>query len=125
MDFKLVLYTGTSCSKCPRAREVVREVAKELGWTEGKEFVEKLIDGENLKEEQDIELEGKKYHIVQNVSQITTQNVPCALAGEDYAIEALTLQVASVPSIVINGGPVFKGIVPEKEQLMEEIKKVF
>ena len=88
MDLKLVLYTGTNCPRCPGAREVVREVAKEVGWTEGKEFVEKNID------------------------------------KQDNMIEALTFQIASVPSVLINGEAVFNGAVPTREQLMEEIKKV-
>ena len=59
---KLILYTATKCPKCPGARKVVREVAKELNWVEGKDFVEKIIDGTELQPGEMI-LEGEKYFI--------------------------------------------------------------
>ncbi len=115
---KLILYTGTKCHKCPAAREVVREVAKELGWKEGVDFVEKLIDGIEL--EGEVELEGEKYHIVKSPEDI--KESPSAVVGEDISVEALMFQIASTPSIVFNEEPVFIGDVPTKEKLLEIIK---
>lgn len=46
---KLILYTGVKCPKCPGSRKVVREVANELGWKEGTDFVEKIVDSDNVK----------------------------------------------------------------------------
>jgi glutaredoxin len=42
--------------------------------------------------------------------------------GENM-IEALQLQIASTPSIVLGEDVIFRSVVPTKEQLMEEIKK--
>ncbi|MEM5804338.1 MAG: hypothetical protein QXU82_00585 [Candidatus Aenigmatarchaeota archaeon] len=120
----LVLYTATTCPKCPKARETVREVAKTLGWVEGRDFIEKLIDGENIKTEQVMELEGKPYHIVQDASKITPQTAPCALAGKDFFIEALTLNIASVPSLVLADGTIYRGELPQKDQLIEKIRNM-
>lgn len=115
---KLILYTGTNCPKCPAARKVVREAAKELGWEEGKDFVEKLIDGTEL--EGKVELEGEVYNIVRKEEEI--KETPSAVVGEDVSIEALMHQIASTPSIVINDEPVFIGEVPTKEELLQAIK---
>lgn len=120
--FKLVLYTGTRCSKCPKARELVREVARELNWKEGIDFLEKIIDGAELKPSV-TNFEGQRYNLVLNPEDINTDNVPAALVGEDFTIEALMLQIASTPSIVINDEAVFVGKIPTKEELLEEIKK--
>jgi len=121
---KLVLFTGVHCPKCPQARMVVRQAAKELGWIEGKDFVEKLIDGQNLKTPSIVEIEGSKMHIVSSEDEITTGNIPAAICGKDLAVEALMYQIASSPAIVINERAVFKGNSPSKEELLKEIKKV-
>lgn len=42
---------------------------------------------------------------------------------EEYMIEALQMQIASTPSIVIDNDVVFRGKAPSKEELLEEIKK--
>jgi hypothetical protein len=121
MKMELILYTGTKCPKCPAARKVVREVAKELNWVEGKEFVEKIIDGKDI-EPGTMDLDGESYNLVKGAEEIG-DNLPAALVGEDFTIEALMFQIASTPSIVIKEEAVFVGEVPTKEQLLEEIKK--
>lgn len=118
----LILYTGTQCPKCPAARHVVREVAKELGWVEGKDFVEKLIDGQDIKPGE-IELEGEKFIVVRKPEEIDASKGPHVLAGEDFSIEALMYQIASTPSIVYNDEPIFIGKVPTKEELLSAINK--
>jgi len=115
----LILYTGTKCPKCPDAREIVRKVAKKKGWKEGKDFVEKLIDAADLKPGT-MDLEGKKYHLVTSVDEISQENTPAALIG-DFAIEALTYQIASTPSIVINEEAFFIGQIPSEEELTKAI----
>ena len=117
----LILYTGTHCPKCPDARKVVREVAKELGWIEGKDFVEKLIDGQDIKPGE-FELEGEKFIVVKTPEEIDPQKGQHILAGDDFSIEALTYQIASTPSIVFNEQPIFNGKVPSKEELLEAVK---
>lgn len=118
----LILYTGTKCPKCPPARKVLRGAAKELGWTEGKDFVEKLIDGADLKPGT-MKLEGEKYHLVNTASEIAPDKTPAALAGEDFSMEALMYQVASTPSFVIEEEAVFVSQVPTKEELIKAIKE--
>lgn len=116
----LILYTSTKCPKCPGARKVVREVAKEIGWKEGKDFVEKLVDGSDLSPGS-IVLEGEKYTIVKYPEQITPENSPAAVVGEEISLEALTYQIASTPSIVIDGVLVFLSQVPTKEELLKAL----
>ena len=116
----LILYTSTKCPKCPEARRVVREVAKELGWLEGKQFVEKIVDGADLATGP-IVLEGDKMTIVNYPEQITPENSPAAVVGKDVSIEALTYQVASTPSIVIDGIPRFVSQVPTKQELLKAL----
>lgn len=118
---KLILYTGKSCPNCPLARVIVREVAHELGWKEGMEFVEKLIDGQDLKEGT-IELDGKIFNTSTSEKDIA-EKAPAILVGEDFSIEALMHQVASTPAIVINEEPVFVGRAPNKEELLKAIKE--
>ena len=121
---KLILYTGVKCPKCPGARKVVREVANELGWKEGVDFVEKIVDGSNLRKENlsnVVEIEGEKFYVVKDASEI--KETPAAVINDDVMIEALTYQIASTPSIVINGEAVFIGEVPDRERLLDEIKK--
>lgn len=114
----LILYTGVHCSKCPAARKVVREVAEELKWAEGKDFIEKLIDGNNL--EGTVDLEGEKYNIVKKAEDV--RESPSAVVGDDIIVEALMFQIASTPSIVFNEDPIFIGEIPTKEQLLKAIK---
>ena len=121
---KLILFTGVHCPKCPQARKVVRQAAKELGWIEGKDFVEKLIDGQDLKIPSIVELEGNKMHIVSSEDKITASNIPAAIGGKDLVVEALMYQIVSSPAIVINERAVLKGNSPSKEELLKEIKNV-
>jgi len=121
---KLILFTGIHCPRCPQARKVVRQVAKELGWIEGKDFVEKLIDGQDLKTPSIAEFEGSKMHIVSSEDEIIASNIPAAIGRKDLTVEALMYQIASTPAIVIDEMAVFKGEVPSKDELLKEIKKV-
>jgi len=116
---KIILFTAKKCPKCPAARKVLREAASELNLKEGPDFVEKIIDGADLPEGE-MELEGTKYHIVKSESGI--KESPSAVA-DDFMVEALTYQIASTPSIVIDEEPVFISNIPSKEELIEEIKK--
>lgn len=118
----LILYTASKCPKCPGARKVVRETAKELNWTEGKDFVEKLVDGAEMKPGQAV-MEGEKYNLVASAQDITPQNIPAALVGDDFALEALMYQIASTPSIVVEEEAVFVSHVPTKEELLAAIKE--
>lgn len=115
----LILYTSTKCPNCPAARNIVREVGKELNWKEGVDFIEKLIDGENIKSGE-IEMEGTIFKAVEKIEEIKENSV---LVGEDFSIEALMYQVASTPAIVINEEAVFVGKTPSKQELLEAIKK--
>jgi predicted thioredoxin/glutaredoxin len=81
IEMKLIIYTTKTCIKCPSAKKIAKEVAKEL----------------KLKyEEKDMEI--------------------CTL-------DALQLQIASTPSIVLDDEVLFRGCVPPKEELIREIKK--
>lgn len=123
MIFMLILYTGTTCPKCPAARKIVRKVANKLGWTEGKDFVEKLVDGSELKSGK-TKLEGETYNLVTSAEDITSDKTPAALVGEDFSIEALMYQIASTPSIVINGEVAFIGQIPSEEELLKAIERI-
>ena len=116
----IILYTSTSCPKCPGFRKLLREAAGELGLKEGKDFVEKLIDGEDLTPGEKASLEGEEYYIVAKEEDIT--DIPAAVGGQDLTIEALLSQVASTPSLVIGGAVAFVGEVPSKEALIEALK---
>ena len=118
---KIILFTAKKCPKCPAVRKLLREVAKELNLVEGKDFVEKIIDGANL-QPGEMDIEGTKYYIVKETSEISEDKLPAAIAG-DFMIEALTFQIASTPSIVINNEPIFISQIPSKEELIKEIKK--
>ncbi|MCK4634816.1 MAG: hypothetical protein KAT37_02995 [Candidatus Aenigmarchaeota archaeon] len=118
----LILYTGTKCPKCPPARKILREVAKELDWVEGKDFVEKLIDGADLKPGE-MKLEGEKYNLVTSVEEIIPDKTPAALVGEDFSLEALMYQIASTPSFIIDEEPVFISQIPTKEELIKAVKE--
>ncbi|MEM3412122.1 MAG: thioredoxin family protein [archaeon] len=115
---KIILYTGIHCPKCPTVRKNLREACSELGLVEGKDFIEKIIDCQETGEK---DIEGTKYYLVADESLI--KNIPAAVVGEDVILEALTHQVASVPSIVINGEPVFIGDTPGKEELKKKIQE--
>jgi len=116
----LILYTSTRCPKCPLARKIVRAVCKEIGWIEGKDFVEKLVDGKGLAPGP-IVLEGDKFNIVNYAEQITPELSPAIVGCDDYSLEALMHQVASTPSIVIDGFAMFVGKVPTREELLKAL----
>lgn len=83
---KAILFTAKNCPKCPKAKEVFKEVVSELGLEEGKDYqVLNVDEGDNL-------------------------------------IEALQYQVASTPSIVVDGEAVFVSTVPEKGELMAVLR---
>jgi glutaredoxin len=42
---------------------------------------------------------------------------------EEHMIESLQLQLASTPSIVLDGEVLFRGEAPSKEELIKEIEK--
>ncbi len=118
---RLILYTATQCPRCPVARKLVRDVAKELGMVEGRDFIEKLVDGENLKPGTIAELDGGKIHIVASGKDIKPENTPAAVGGQDLAIEALMHQIASTPAIVIDDALAFAK-TPTKEKLIARLK---
>jgi glutaredoxin len=78
---KIQVYYGKNCSKCPAAKKVCQQVAKE----------KKL-----QYEEVDI---------------------------EEHMIEALQMQIASTPSIVLDDEVLFRGEIPTKEELVKEVEK--
>jgi len=119
---RLILYTGTHCPKCPGARVVVREAARDLGMVEGVDFVEKLIDGQSAPCGKVMNLDGMDINIVSNENEITKDNVPAALGGEDLTIDALMHQVAATPAIVIDDELAFAK-TPTKEELVERLKQ--
>jgi hypothetical protein len=117
---KAILYTSTRCPKCPSFRKLLREAAREHNLSEGKDFVEKLIDGENAKPGQKMKLEGEEMHIVDHESKIV--ETPAAVGGQDFTIEALQYQIASTPALVIDDELAFIGEVPTKDELMARLK---
>ena len=119
---KITLFTGTSCPNCPGFRKLLREVAQELGLREGKDFVEKLIDGDKLTPGTKAEIDGQEMYIVDCPENI--RETPAAIGGQDLTIEALQYQVASSPTLVIDGEVVFVGEVPTREELIEKLKEV-
>ena len=78
---KILVYYGKNCPKCPAAKKVCQQVAKE----------KKL-----QYEEVDI---------------------------EERMIEALQMQIASTPSIVLDDEVLFRGEIPTKEELIKEVEK--
>jgi glutaredoxin len=78
---KILVYYGKNCPKCPAAKKVCQQVAKE----------KKL-----QYEEVDI---------------------------EEHMIEALQMQIASTPSIVLDDEVLFRGEIPTKEELVKEVEK--
>ncbi|MBW3003179.1 thioredoxin family protein [Candidatus Woesearchaeota archaeon] len=78
---KLVVFTGKTCPKCPAAKELCEEVAKERGY----EYEEKDI--------------------------------------EDNMFEALQLQIASTPTIVLDEEVLFRSDPPTKEELLDAIEE--
>ncbi|NCO84789.1 MAG: hypothetical protein COW47_02195 [Candidatus Huberarchaeum crystalense] len=114
---KLILYTGVHCPKCLRARKIVRSFADANNLKEGIDFVEKLIDGENLPIGE-IELENMKLKIVSNESQVNGKF--CVVANPDVFLEALQYQIASVPAIY------YKGIIVFGDDICEEkLKEIY
>ncbi len=118
----LILYTGVKCPHCPEARKVLRDAARELKWKEGKDFVEKIIDGEDLKKGEHV-LEGQKYNFVYSENEISEEKTPSAVVGKDFSMEALMHQVASTPSFVFEEEAIFISHVPTKDELLNAIKE--
>jgi hypothetical protein len=117
---RVILYTATKCPKCPAFRRLLREAAGELGLREGIDFVEKLIDGGRVAPGSKVELDGEELHIVNSPADI--KETPAAVGGRDFTIEALRYQIASTPSLVVDGELAFVGEVPSKEELLEKLK---
>ena len=117
---KLILFTGTKCPKCPGARTLVREVAQELDLKEGKDFVEKLIDGGEVEVGSEAEIDGSKLWIVSSEDEI--KKTPAAIGGRDLTIEALTYQIASTPAIIIDDELAFIGEMPTREELIKRLQ---
>jgi glutaredoxin len=78
---KLTVYYGKNCPKCPAAKKLCKEVARE----------------------QKLEYEEKDI--------------------ETNMIEALQLQLASTPSIVLDDEVLFRSEAPSRKELMEAIEK--
>jgi len=119
---RTILFTSTRCPKCPRFRKMLREAAKELGLVEGRDFIEKLIDGETVKIGTRAKLEGQEYYIVGSEKDIKPSETPAAIGGQDCTIEALQYQVASTPALIIDGEIAFIGEIPTKEELLKKLK---
>jgi hypothetical protein len=117
---KAILYTSTSCPDCPAFRKLLREVAGELGLVEGRDFVEKLIDGENVKPGKRMNLEGMDIYIADSI--VSIKETPAAIGGQDFTIEALQYQIASTPALVVDGELAFIKEVPSREELAEKLK---
>lgn len=117
---KAILYTSTRCPNCPAFRRLLREVAEELGLEEGKDFVEKLVDGEGVEPGQKINLEGQEIYIADSIANI--EETPAAVGGQDFTIEALQYQIASTPALVVDDELAFIKDVPSREELIEKLK---
>jgi len=118
---KAILFTATKCPNCPGFRKVLREVAQELGLKEGKDFVEKLIDGDKVETGLKADIEGEKFYVADSPENI--KETPAVIGGQDLTLEALQYQVASTPALVIDGEIAFVGEAPTKEELIQKIKK--
>ncbi|RLE39197.1 thioredoxin family protein [Candidatus Woesearchaeota archaeon] len=54
------------------------------------------------------------------------QDIECSevrMDEDDNRYDAYSLQIVSAPSIVINDDVVFRGVVPSREELLNEINK--
>lgn len=78
---KLEVYTMEDCPKCPMAKELCEDIAKELNLS----FETKSI--------------------------------------EENMIEALQLQIASAPSIVLGDSVLYRSTIPERDELINKINK--
>ncbi|MBW3015417.1 thioredoxin family protein [Candidatus Woesearchaeota archaeon] len=78
---KLTVFTGKNCPKCPAAKELCEEIAKEKG----------------------MEYEVKDI--------------------EENMFEALQLQIASTPTILLNDNILFRSDPPTKEELIQAIEE--
>lgn len=116
---KITLFTATKCPNCPKFRRLLRETTKELGLVEGKDFIEKLIDGDKVTPGTKAEIDGEELYIVDSPENI--KETPAAVGGQDLTIEALQYQVASTPTLVIDGEVAFVGEVPSREELRERL----
>ncbi len=122
LKMKITLFTATKCPNCPKFRKLLREVAQELGLKEGKDFIEKLIDGDKLTPGSKVKIEGEEFYIADSAENI--KETPAAIGGQDFTIEALQYQVASTPALVVNGELAFIGDVPSKDELIEKLKSI-
>jgi hypothetical protein len=118
---KAILYTSTRCPKCPGFRKLLRAVGKELGMSEGRDYVEKLIDGDRATPGAKLKLEGQEYFIVDSETSIKPDETPAAVGGQDHTIEALQYQIASTPALVIDDEVAYVGEIPTKEELMKRL----
>ncbi len=118
---KAILFTSTKCPKCPRFRKMLREAAKELNLIEGKDFSEKLIDGDKVTPGTKAKLEGTEYYIVGSEEDIKQTELPAAIGGRDCMLDALQFQVASTPALVIDEELAFIGEIPTKEELLKKL----
>jgi glutaredoxin len=78
---KIIVYTTETCPKCPKVKELCREIAQEHNL----EYLEKDI--------------------------------------ADNLIEALQNQVATAPSVMIDGEVICRSRIPSKEELVTEVAK--
>lgn len=118
----VILYTSTRCPKCPAFRKLLRECAKELGLEEGKDFVEKLIDGDKVKAGEKTVLEGEEYYVASSEDEI--KETPAVIGGQDHMLEALQYQVASTPALIVNGELMYVSQIPEKKELLEKLAEI-
>jgi len=79
---KIVVFTKKDCPKCPLAKKVAKEVAKELG-----------LEYEEIDIEKDM-------------------------------VTALMYNVISTPSIAFDEEVLFRGEVPDKQQLIKMVKRL-
>jgi len=96
---KLILYTGVNCPKCGRVRRLLRAFATSHNLKEGVDFVEKLVDGENIPTGKTT-IDGIEMNIVSDEKHINADvGENFAVANQEVFIEALQHQIASVPAI--------------------------
>jgi len=79
---KLIVFVKKNCPQCPLAKQIAKEVAKELG-----------LEYEEIDIEKDM-------------------------------VTALMYNVISTPSIALDDEVLFRGEVPDKQQLIKMIKRI-
>ncbi len=114
---KIILYTGVNCPKCGRVRKLLRAFANEHNLKEGVDFVEKLIDGENLKTGETT-VDDTKIIVVSDEKEVIGKN--CVVANPNVFLEALQHQIASVPAIYYKEKVVFGDDIT-----LEKIEELF